>query len=70
MRKFVIAAAAAGAALTLSACSEGTEEAATDAVDGAVADMETNADDAGEAVEGAMEDGMETAGEAMEEVAE
>ena len=44
MRKIILAAAAAGAALTLAACSEGTEDAASETVDGAMADTETNMD--------------------------
>jgi hypothetical protein len=56
MRKIVLAAAIAGAALSLSACSESTEDAAGETVDNAMADAEANAEAAGEAVEGAAAD--------------
>ena len=44
MRKIILAAAIAGSALTLSACSEGTEDAADATVDSAAADAEANMD--------------------------
>ena len=62
MRKFVIAGAVAAAALTLSACSEGTEDAATETVDAAAADMEANAD----AAVDTMEEGAADAADTME----
>ena len=74
MRKIILAAAAAGAALSLAACSESTENAAGEAVDSAMADTEANveavgdevsetADEAGAAVDNA---GNEVEGEANE----
>jgi hypothetical protein len=68
MRKIVLAAAIAGAALSLAACSEGTEEA----TDAAMADAEANVEAAGEAVdEAAAEAGeaIDAAGEAVDEAA-
>ena len=56
MRKIILAAAAAGAALTLAACSEGTQDAAEETVEGAAADTEANADAMGAAVEDAAAD--------------
>ena len=50
MRKIALFAAAAGAALTLAACSEKTEDAAATAADSAVADTEANMEAAGEEV--------------------
>lgn len=47
MRKIVLAAAIAGAALSLAACSEGTKDAADTAADGAMVERETNADATG-----------------------
>ncbi len=66
MRKIVLAAAIAGAALSLAACSESTGDAAEETVDNAMADAEANAEAAGEVVEGAAAD----AGEAVEDVAD
>lgn len=56
MRKIILAAAVAGAALSLTACSEKTGDAAETTVDSAAADTAANADAAGEAVEGAVDD--------------
>lgn len=53
MRKFALI-AAAGAALSLAACSEQTEDAAATTADSAVADTEANLDAAGDAVTGAV----------------
>ena len=62
MRKIILAATVAAFALTVSACSESTEQAADAAVDGAAADASANADAMGAAVEGAATD----AGNAVE----
>jgi hypothetical protein len=73
MRKFVLAAAAAGAALSLVACSEAAPEADVDtAMADAEANVEAAADDAVEAVEAvevAADDAAATAEEAMTEEA-
>ena len=53
MRKIALFAAAAGAALTLAACSEKTGDAAATTAENAAADTEANLDAAGEAVTGA-----------------
>ena len=53
MRKIVLVAAIAAGALSLAACSEGTEEAATDAADSAMADAEANMEAAGDVVDDA-----------------
>ncbi|MEO6388132.1 MAG: hypothetical protein ABIT16_03930 [Croceibacterium sp.] len=53
MRKIVFAAAIAGAALSLAACSEKTEDAAGTTVDSAMADTEANAQAAGDTVDSA-----------------
>jgi hypothetical protein len=66
MRKIVLAAAIAAGALSLAACSEGTEEAAGEAADSAMADAEANVEAAGDAVEGAAAD----AGAAVEGAAD
>ena len=65
MRKFVLAAAVAGAALTLAACSEGTQETTEAAADSALADAEANVEAAGEAVEGAADATAEAADDAV-----
>ena len=44
MRKIVLVAAIAGAALSLAACSEGTEDAAGEAADSAMAAAEAEAE--------------------------
>jgi ABC-type oligopeptide transport system substrate-binding subunit len=51
MRKIILAAAVAGAALSLAACSESTENAAGEAVDNAMADTEANLEAVGEEVD-------------------
>lgn len=56
MRKIALFAAAAGAALTLAACSEKTEDAAAATADAAAADTEANLDAAGDAVTDAAAD--------------
>jgi hypothetical protein len=56
MRKIALFAAVAGAALSLAACSEKTEDAAATAVDSAAADTEANAEAAGAAVTDAASD--------------
>lgn len=56
MRKIILAATIAAFALTVSACSESTEDAADAAVEGAADDTAANVDAAGEAVEGAAVD--------------
>lgn len=66
MRKIVLAAAIAGAALSLAACSNKTEEATGEAMDSAMADASTNADAAGEAVSTAAADATEAAGNAVD----
>jgi len=68
MRKIILAAAVAGAALSLAACSENTENAAGEAVDSAMADTEANADALGEEVEQAADDLGNTVDEAGNEV--
>ena len=55
MRKIALFAAAAGAALSLAACSEKTEDATATAADSAVADTEANLEAAGDAVEAGAE---------------
>jgi type IV secretory pathway VirB6-like protein len=49
MRKIVLVAAIAGAALSLAACSESTEDAAGEAADSAMADTEANVEAVGDA---------------------
>lgn len=49
MRKIILAAAAAGAALTLAACSEKTEDAASETADSALADADAAASEAADA---------------------
>ena len=56
MRKIMLVASIAAAALAVSACSQGTEDAAEATVDGAVDDTAANVDAAGAAVEGAVDD--------------
>jgi hypothetical protein len=56
MRKILLAAAAGAAALTLSACSEKTEDAAAETADSAAADASANAEAAGETVDSAASD--------------
>ncbi|QQN73042.1 hypothetical protein [Croceicoccus sp. YJ47] len=51
MRKIILAAAIAGSALTLTACSEGTEENAEMTADSMAADTEANMDAAGAEME-------------------
>jgi len=74
MRKIILAAAIAGSALSLAACSESTEDAAGAAVEGAANDVEANAEAAGETVSGAVNDAgaeisgaVDAAGEATDE---
>jgi len=69
MRKIILVAAAAGAALTLAACSEKTEDAATETADSAMADTEANAEAAGDAVEGAATEATDAAADATAEEA-
>ncbi|MDZ4307129.1 hypothetical protein [Allopontixanthobacter sp.] len=66
MRKFVLAAAAAGAALTLVACSEAAPEAEADS---AMADAEANMEAAGESVDAAAAD-VDAAADATADTAE
>src|SRR5690606_17175850 len=71
MRKIVLVAAAVGA-LSLAACSEGTQDAAGDAADSAMADAEANMEAAGEAVDDAAAEAgaaIDSAGEATDEAA-
>ena len=64
MRKIALVAAAI-AALSVTACSEGTEDAAEVTADSAIADTETNLDTTGNAIEGtAMEAGAAVEGAA------
>ncbi len=51
MRKIILAVAIAGAGLTLTGCSKGTEGAADAMAEGAMAEPETNADASGPSVE-------------------
>ena len=51
MRKIVLAVAIAGAGLTLTGCSEGTERTADAAAEGAMAEPETNADASGQSMD-------------------
>ena len=80
MRKIVLAAAIAGSALGLAACSEAADEAA-DAADAMAADAEAVAEEAtaeageameaaGDAVEGAAEEAADAVEGAVEEVTE
>ena len=69
MRKIVLVAAAAGAALSLAACSEKTEDAATETADSAMADTEANAEAATDTVEGAADAATDTAEEATTDAA-
>ena len=69
MRKIVLAAAIAGAALSLSACSEGTEDATEAAAEGAMADAEANMDAAGETMENAAAETGAAVDGAMDETA-
>ena len=64
MRKIVLVAAAAAGALTLAACSEGTEDAAEATVEEGMADAEANMEAAGDTMsEGAAE--VEAGADAM-----
>jgi hypothetical protein len=56
MRKIVLATAVAVGALALSACSEKTQEAASDTADSMAADAQSNMNAAGDAVAGAADD--------------
>ncbi|KHL24851.1 hypothetical protein PK98_13275 [Croceibacterium mercuriale] len=56
MRKIILAAAIAGSALSLAACSESTEDAAGAAVEGAANDVEANAEEVGQTVETGLND--------------
>jgi hypothetical protein len=64
MRKIILAAVAGAAALTLAACSEKTEDAATETADSAAADASVNADAAGEAAADVATDAAATASDA------
>jgi hypothetical protein len=64
MRKIVLAAAIAGAALSLAACSSKTEDAASETADSAAADASANADVAASAVTGAAADATSATSEA------
>jgi hypothetical protein len=64
MRKIILAAIAGAAALTLSACSEKTEDAAATTADSAAADTAANADAMGEAVDATATDAAATASDA------
>jgi hypothetical protein len=66
MRKFVLAAAIAGSALGLAACSETAVEA-EDTVDAMAADVEANTEAAGDAVAEGAADVVEGAEEAAAE---
>lgn len=73
MRKILLVAAAVGA-LSVAACSEGTEEVAGETVDSAMADTEANVDALGaegveavEGVEGAAVEGADLVGGAAAE---
>ena len=71
MRKIVLVAAIAGAALSLAACSESTEDAAGDAADSAMADAEAVDDaaaDVGEAADATVQGAEDAAAEAEAEV--
>jgi hypothetical protein len=69
MRKIVLAAAIAGAALSLAACSNKTEDATGEAMDSAMADASANADAAGDAVSTAAADATAAASEAVDTAA-
>lgn len=69
MRKIVLAAAIAGSALGLAACSEAADEAA-DAADAMAADAEAVAEEATAEVADAAEEVADAAEEAVEEVTE
>ncbi|QNE05822.1 hypothetical protein [Croceicoccus marinus] len=75
MRKIILAAVAAGAALSLVACSEGTEENAEATMDSMAADADANmdaveatAEDAAAEAEMATDSAMEATDEAAAEV--
>src|SRR5690606_19030545 len=67
MRKIVLVAAIAGAALSLAACSQETQEAAEDTAEGAMADAETNAEAVGDAMSDAAGDAAAPAEDAANE---
>jgi hypothetical protein len=69
MRKIILAAAAGAAALTLSACSEKTEDAAATTADSAAADTAANADAMGEAVDNAADNTAAVAADAADTTA-
>jgi hypothetical protein len=64
MRKIILAAAIAGAALSISACSQKTADATSAAADSASADAAANADAAATAVSGAATDAASATSEA------
>jgi hypothetical protein len=66
MRKIILAAAIAGAAFSLSACSEKTEDATSEAADSAAADAAANADAAAGAVTDAATDAAAATSEAVD----
>jgi len=71
MRKIILAAAVAGAALSLAACSEGTEDNAEATMDSMAADTEANMDATGAAVDDAAADvgaAADNAGEATDQM--
>jgi hypothetical protein len=66
LRKIILAAAIAGAALSLTACSEKTEDATSEAADSAAADAAANADAAATAVTDATTDAAAATSEAVD----
>lgn len=70
MRKIILAAAVATAALGLSACGSNTEAETDDKVEAMDADAEANLDSAGDAIEGAAVEGTQEIKEAAAEAAD
>jgi len=70
MRKIILAAAVATAALGLSACSNNTEAEADETVEAMNADAEANLDSAGEAIEGVATQSAEDVSAAAKEAAD
>ena len=68
MRKIALVAAVSAAALSLAACSEGTEEAAENTVEGAAADTEANAEAMGDSIDNAAAEAETEMDEAGAEV--
>jgi hypothetical protein len=70
MRKIILAAAIAGAALSVAACSSQTADSSTEAADAAAADVSANADAAASAVTDAASDAAGAVADAASNAAE